>query len=901
MARTETASPDVRAADALAAYVAKRDFSKTREPPAHKPKRRRKSEPPVFVVQKHAATRLHYDFRLEIGGVLVSWAVTKGPSLDPADKRLAVHTEDHPMDYAGFEGTIPKGEYGGGTVMIWDGGTWEPIKDEDPAEQVRKGRLELRLHGQRMCGDWALVRMGGRKPADKGKDNWLLIKMKDDFARPGDGAALVEEYTTSAVTDRPMNVIAEEEGEDSTPATTKRATALARKKAPAKAKKPQQSAEMPDFVKPQLATREEKAPAADGWLHEIKYDGYRLIVRVEDGRARIYTRNGKDWTDRFKTLAATLADLPCTSVMLDGEAVVLDEHGASDFGLLQEALSDKKTDAVVFEVFDCLFLDGEDLRELPLITRKERLKVLMAEADTAGGATVRYSDHIDGAGPRVWEKACSMRLEGVISKRRDRPYRSGRGTDWIKSKCVERQEFVIGGYTLPSKGGQGIGALALGYYDAHGALTYAGKVGTGYTAATSKKLRALLEPRERKTSPFTGGTAGEKDIRFVRPDTVCEIEYAAWTREGVLRHAAFKGLREDKEARDVVLEQPAESPGEAGFVDAVEAEAEPEPEPGPEPKKAPAKGMDKAGAAKDDAAAPTFHGVKISNPDRVIYPQQGLTKRQLAEYMDFVAPRMLPFVKDRPLGLVRCPEGRGEQCFFQRHPGMGLGKSVSGTPVTEKGRTKTHVMVTDEAGLIGLVQSGVMEIHPWGARADDLEHPDVMVIDLDPHESVPFKDVRAAARDVRDRLSDLGLESFVKTTGGKGLHVVVPLPQRRNDWAEVKGFAQALARALAQEEPDRFVAVMTKAKRTGRIFIDYLRNGHGATAVAPYSSRAREGAPVAVPVTWEELSRVPSGDKWTVETLPARLKRQKADPWAGYFDVRQSLTKKAMRALGMKV
>ncbi|GAA0587148.1 DNA ligase D [Caenispirillum bisanense] len=888
----------MRAADALAAYVAKRDFSKTREPPASAPKRRRKGDAPIFVVQKHDATRLHWDFRLEMNGVLASWAVTRGPSLDPADKRLAVHTEDHPMDYAGFEGAIPKGQYGGGTVMLWDGGTWEMLEGDDPVAQVEKGKLDFLLHGQRMQGRWALVRMGGRKASDKGKDNWLLIKKKDDFSRPGEGEALVRTFMTSAVTDRSMETIAREEGAappDPAPANKAPARKAAAKAAPAR----RGGAALPAFVAPQLATREPRPPAGADWLHEIKFDGYRMIGRVEGGKARLLTRSGKDWTPRFKALAAALAALPADSLMVDGEIVVQDEAGASDFGLLQQAIADKQTDAILFHLFDCLFLDGEDLRDQPLVARKDRLRALLEAADLPPDALLRYSDHIDGAGPRVWEKACGMRLEGVISKRRDGPYRSGRGRDWVKSKCIERQEFVIGGFTEPTKGGPGIGALAVGYHDAHGALAYAGKVGTGYTEAVGRSLRKALEARLRKTCPFTeGGAKTERDIRWVKPDLVAEVEYGAWTREGILRHAAFKGLREDKDARDVVLEPPAATPAGEGYAETVATEPEPDPEPEPAPAPAP-KRRPAAARAAGKAEAPSFRGVRITSPERVVYPGQGLTKGEIAAYMDAVADHMLPYVADRPLGLVRCPEGRGDSCFFQRHPGMGLAKSVSGVPVTEKGKTKTHVMITDAAGLIGLAQSGVMEIHPWGARADDLAHPDVMILDLDPDPSVAFATVRAAAQEVRQRLADLGLVSFVKTTGGKGLHVVVPLPQRRNDWAEVKGFSQALARQMAADDPGAYVAVMTKAKRTGRIFIDYLRNGQGATAIAPFSTRSREGAPVAVPVTWEELPRLASGARWTVETLPARLKRLKADPWEGYFQLRQSLTRKALKAMGL--
>lgn len=839
-------------AGSLQDYERKRDFARTTEPRPARASAGRAGQG-VFVVQKHAARRLHYDLRLELDGVLKSWAVTRGPSLDPADKRLAVHTEDHPMTYRDFEGAIPRGAYGGGTMMVWDQGTWRFTGATEPATAYAKGRLTFDLDGTRLRGAWTLVRMGG-KAAREGKDNWLLIKSHDDAARPGDGDALVVEETTSARSGRTMEEIAGE------------AEAPAKKPAAPKAPKKAGSAPLPPpgDLAPQLCSRAVVPPKGEDWLHEIKFDGYRVLVHLQDGAARVLTRSGKDWTDRFAALARAAEVLPARAAVLDGEVVVLDAAGVSSFALLQQALSDDDQNVLVLYAFDLMHLDGEDMRPLPLIERKQRLRALLPEAGVAGA--VRYSDHIDGRdGEEVLTNACSMALEGIVSKRRDAPYTSGRGKTWVKSKCVERQEFVIGGYVPPSKTGPGIGALALGTYE-DGALVYAGKVGTGYTARVSAELRQMLDGRTRKTSPFSGLPATEhKGMVFVRPDRVCEVEFLSWSRDGLIRQGSFQGLREDKDPRDIHRES-------AGKLVKGRTRAEP-------------------------AGAPdVIEGVTLSNPDKVLYPEMGVTKRGLAEFVASVGDRLLRELAERPLSLVRCPDGPGGQCFFQRHAFKGLPEGVESLEIG--GNKGSVLVVRDLRGLIGLVQLGVLEFHPWGCRIDDCTRPDRMIFDMDPDEGLSFEAVREAARECRQRLSDAGLESFVKVTGGKGLHVVVPL-SRRHDWPQVKTFARAVAEAMAADTPGRYVATMSKAKRTGKVFVDFFRNDRAATAVAAWSTRARTGAPVAVPVAWEELDGLERADRFTVETLPRRLAGGAPDPWEDMPRLRQSLTKRALAQVGL--
>ena len=872
MARKPAESSD------LAEYRRKRDFEKTREPSGAKAAAAAGNS---FVVQKHAARRLHYDFRLELDGVLKSWAVTKGPSLDPADRRLAVHTEDHPLDYGTFEGVIPQGQYGGGTVMLWDRGTWKPLGD--PHKDYQAGKLKFELHGTRMKGAWMLVRMGGKAGREK-RDNWLLIKERDDEARPGAGTSLIDEAMTSVASDRTMEAIAadvdrvwhsDRPADDQPDAAPRKPAAEIEGARPAK---------LPKAPKPQLATLVDRAPGGAGWIHEIKFDGYRALAIVHDGKAKMLTRSGLDWTEKFKPLAAALAALPAKDAVIDGEVVVLDDQGVSSFRLLQEALSAGAPDRMGFQAFDLLHLDGRDLTPVPLVERKAALRSLFAALPE--GSPLAYSDHWDGSGDRFFQQACSMELEGIVSKRADAPYRPGRGRDWVKSKCSSRQEMVIGGFT-PSEARPGaVASLLVGYWEGD-RLVYAGKVGTGMTDALATDLRKRLENLTRKTMPFADvPKVAAKGARWAEPELVCEVEFRTWTGSGVMRHASFQGLREDKEARTVVREQAAPTPSSRPAKASTKAPSK-------------AKAADGPKSAGDDGPDLEHLGVRLTSPDKVLYKDTGLTKRDLAEYYLAVADYMLPHVAGRPLSLVRCPEGSDSECFYQRHPTRGLSEHIHAVEVREKGKTVESLAIEDVKGLVALVQMGALEIHPWGSRIDDPEKPDRLILDLDPDTEIPFSRVVEAAHAMRGFLRDLGLESFVKTTGGKGLHLYVPI-QRRHDWAEAKAFTKAIASAVSRAAPDEYTDNMAKTRRTGRIYVDYLRNDRGATAVAAWSTRSRPGATVSMPLDWSELTADLDPKRFAVATIGERLKVLKADPWQEMANIRQSITAKAKREIGMK-
>jgi bifunctional non-homologous end joining protein LigD len=820
---------------ALETYRKKRDFARTAEPRG----RKARADGHSFVIQKHAATRLHYDFRLELDGVLKSWAVTRGPSLVPGEKRLAVHVEDHPLEYGDFEGTIPKGEYGGGEVIVWDRGTWEPIGD--PHRTYKKGKLDFELDGEKLHGRWHLVRMRGKR--GEKRENWLLIKGDDEAARdPGDTDILIE-APQSVKTGRDVKELkGEAPGWSSRTGRIKKATrkATSKTKAPAAASriKRARNAPLPAFVEPQLATLTTKTPAGKRWIHEIKFDGYRLQARIDHGNVTLLTRRGHDWTEKFGSkLISALKKLPADTALLDGELVVENDAGASDFSALQAALSENRSSGFVFYAFDLLHLDGLDLTATPQVDRKERLRALLSGA----AEILRYSDHFQDSGDMVLRHACRLSLEGVVSKDRDAPYRAGRNKSWMKSKCSERQEFVIAGYVPSTTMKKAIGSLVLGYYE-KGKLVHAGRVGTGYTVALARGLFKRLDPIRTDEAPFSKRLTSDqaRDVRFVRPELVAEVEFRGWTADRSLRHASFRGLREDKPAREVVREF--------------------------EP--------------YTDAARPPA-SVKLTHPDRIYWPDAGVTKEGLADYYADVWKRMAPFVAGRPLALVRCPDGVTKQCFFQKHAWQGLSKAIRQVKDVNDSSGKPILAIDDLDGLIGLVQAGVLEIHPWGSTLEKIEEPDMIILDLDPGEGVSWQDIVEAAREVRVRLDRNGLTSFVKTSGGKGLHVVAPLKQKAQ-WPEVKAFTKALAEGMAADAPDHFVAKITKSKRRGKILVDYLRNGRGATAVAPYSTRARPGAAVSMPLAWDELTAEIGPAYFTIENAPARLANLRRDPWADF-------------------
>lgn len=848
----------------LSEYRRKRDFKSTPEPKAQKTKTSGNS----FVIQKHAARRLHYDFRLEMDGVLKSWAVTRGPSLVPGDKRLAVHVEDHPLAYGDFEGVIPPGQYGSGEVIVWDRGTWEPI--HDAKKGYKKGHLEFTLKGEKLGGHWHLVRMAGKE--GETRENWLLIKGEDEAARREGDPDIVEELPLSVKSGRPIESL---KGDGKAAVWNSRKTSKAKKPISAKTTTAKADAKikgakpgsLPDFLTPALATLVKSVPKGDRWLHEIKLDGYRIEARIDHGKVQLLTRSGLDWTDRFgKGMVSALKALPVQSALIDGEIVVESGNGSSDFSLLQQDLSEGRDDRFTYYVFDLMHLDGQDLTGAALTDRKALLEPLITEV----GAPLKYSSHFDEGGDLVLKHACRLSLEGIISKVADAPYRPGRGRDWVKSKCTARQELVVAGYVPSSVSDKAIGSLIMGVNEEDG-LRHVGRVGTGYTQKLARQLFTRLEPLKREKSPFKDKLTSleRKDAVFVEPEVVAEIEFRGWTGDAHLRHASFRGLREDKAARDVIMEMPKTNT----------------------PAKQAGRGRGSAKDAKQQAAGQaTRRRINLTHPDRLYWPEAGVTKEGLADYYALVWPRIAPFIVDRPLALLRCPEGHEKTCFFQKHGWKGMRKEI--ITIRDPKDDEALVAIHDLDGLLSLVQGAALEIHPWGSRGGDLERPDMVNIDLDPGPDVEWERVIAAAFEVRQRFEDMGLTGFVKTSGGKGLHVVAPLKPKAQ-WPEVKAAMKALADGMSADSPDDYVSTISKAKRKGKILIDYLRNGRGATAVAPYSTRARAGAPVSMPLSFDELSPEILPNHFTVENVPARLAGTDADPWEDFREAEAVLQTKA--------
>lgn len=827
-------------------YNARRDFRKTPEPKGHSRKSGKKNR--SFVVQKHDASRLHYDFRLEHDGVLKSWAVAKGPSLDTDTKRLAIRTEDHPLDYGSFEGVIPKGEYGGGTVMLWDCGDWEP--QNDPDEGLKEGKLKFTLHGERMKGGWTLVRMK-RRPREK-RENWLLIKERDEEAQE-DEDRLTSEFTESVQTGRTMDEIAS--GGD--------VWTNSRKK-PDSARSSDNhagSVKLPGFVKPQLATLVDTVPDGDDWLHEIKYDGYRAVTSTAGGKTIIRTRNGHDWSEKFTAIAGALNDLPAAAAQFDGEIAVADEKGHTDFGALQNALADGDNSRMRYYIFDLLSLNGEDLKKSPLLERKQKLKSVLSRLPKI--SPLSYCDHIEGSGGVMYDHACKIQLEGIISKKADAPYRSGRTRSWLKIKCGMGQEFVIIGWRPSDKKGRPFSSLLLGVRDGKGELRYCGRVGSGFGDREFDQLWPKLKSRARKTPPADDIPRDvRKDAKYVTPELVAEIEFRGWTRQNYVRQGSFKGLRQDKSADEIIKERETVMSG--------------------------AKRSAGNGRTSSENGAIEIERVRVTHPDRVLFPSQGATKQDLIDHYLSVADQMLPHVAGRPLSLVRCPKGREGDCFYQKHASPGFPEAFKAIEIDEKSGKGEYLYIEDVSGLVAAVQMGVLEIHIWPARRDRLDRPDRLVFDLDPDEEIGFDAVKAGASELHERLSDIGLESFLLATGGKGLHVVVP-HERRHGWEEHKTFAEAVARMMAEDSPERYVATMSKARRKGKVFIDYFRNDRGSTAIAPFSTRAREGAPVAFPLSWGALGSLEDARSVRIGDAADRLKRYRSRPWGGYFEVRQRL------------
>ncbi|MEO6582337.1 MAG: DNA ligase D [Sphingomicrobium sp.] len=817
----------------IATHNKKRDFKKTAEPKGRKLKGKGNS----FVVQKHDASRLHWDFRLEMDGVLKSWAVPKGPSLDPGQNRLAMRTEDHPLDYGDFEGTIPKGEYGGGTVMLWDQGRWVPEPGKDPSKTIDEGHLHFKLEGERMKGEWVMFRLKG-KPGEKAEP-WMLKKVTDDFADPEAGDALVEAHVTSVTTDRTMAEIAS--GSD-----VWRSNRGGQKGGRAK----KTSGEAPPaFLEPQLATLVDAVPTGPDWIHEYKYDGYRLLIATGDGAATAWTRNGNDWSNKFRALTKAAADLP-PGCLIDGEAVALNDKGKPDFQLLQSTLKESKGANLAYYAFDLLVDRGEDIRKLPNIERKARLAALLK------GATppILYGDHVIAKGEALFDAICAEGGEGIISKKASAPYRGTRTRNWLKVKCIQRQEFVIIGWSESDKR-RGFRSLLLALRDG-AKLTYAGKVGTGFNTKMIDDLREMMKPLEIDKAPLEVPRADRKGAHWLEPKLVAEIAFTEFTGDGILRHPSFIALREDKPAKDVVREKPAK--------------------------------LQPAETKGERATAESF-GIHITNPDRVIYPEGGVTKKQLADYYAAIEVLMMVDTGCRPVTLIRCPQGRGKHCFFQKHDTGSMGEHVKHIPIKEKdGKVADYLYFDDVRGLLACVQMGTIEFHSWGSRTEKVEYPDRLVFDLDPDVGLDFAAVRSAAVRLRELLADLGLKSFPLLTGGKGIHVVVPLDATAK-WDKVKSFAERFSRAVAEAEPERFTANIRKVQRKNRIFLDWLRNQRGATAVLPYSARAREGAPVAAPIAWEELEDYKGGNAFSILDADKLIERASSKTLAGWGQAQQAL------------
>ncbi|MBF8778250.1 DNA ligase D [Pseudomonas fulva] len=823
----------------LQEYHDKRDFNATPEP-SGQASRTRRAHALQYCIQKHDASHLHYDFRLELDGTLKSWAIPKGPSLDPKVRRLAVHVEDHPLDYAEFEGHIPQGHYGAGDVIVWDRGIWEP--EGDPRQGYAKGKLRFRLRGEKLAGTWNLFRthLGGKK------EQWMLVKSHDAEARSEAEYSIVEAQPDSVISERTL-----------VPRPTSRKPPR-KPGPPAKAKpaaKPIE-AELPDFVQPQLATLVDSPPAGD-WRYEVKFDGYRILARLEADDVRLFTRNGHDWSARMPRQVAALKALGVQSAWLDGEVVVFAENGVADFQALQNAFDTAHDESISYHLFDMPFLGGQDLRQLPLHARRQALRELLEHAE---GQTLKFSEDFDVPVEALLESACDLQLEGLIGKRADSPYVGRRSDDWIKLKCKRRQEFVVVGYTEPKGSRSAFGALLLALHDKDGGeLRYAGKVGTGFTATTLQSIHARLKPLEIAKPAFARPPTGAeaRGVHWLEPTLLAEVAYAQMTREGIVRHSVFHGLRDDKPATAIDLERPMPTPS--------------------------------------TGQGATLGKLRLTHAERIIDPASGTTKRQVAEYYASVAERILPHLHDRPVALVRAPDGLGGELFFQKNaaqlkiPGLvTYSKAEAGQPVLIVNRPQT---------LLGAVQMNMLELHTWNGTDKDFDKPDRFVLDLDPDPALPWKSMVEATQLALTLLDELGLKVFLKTSGGKGIHLVVPLT-RRAGWDEVKDFTHAIVNYLARLFPDRLSAVSGPKNRVGRIFIDYLRNGKGATTACAYSLRAREGLPVSVPIWREELAQLKGANQWTIANVHERL-AETEDPWADLFQTRQSITAKMRKQMGM--
>ncbi|MBV9575931.1 MAG: DNA ligase D, partial [Gammaproteobacteria bacterium] len=802
-------------------YHKKRNFQQTYEPFGKI--KHHKNKKLLFVIQKHAASHLHYDFRLELNGVLLSWAIPKGPCLDPAIKRLAMHVENHPVQYGSFEGIIPKGQYGGGTVMLWDKGEWI-AEEADPLTAYHNGNLTFTLKGIKLQGKWKLIRINHN---DK---TWLLIKIKDNYSRTIKNYDINIEEPNSILTNQSIQEIAENYNYRWTKhGLEKNISCKTSNKKKILIKMNEKSNPFPSKILPELATLVDKPPIGKKWLHEIKFDGYRLLAFKKNNKTKLFTRHHQDWTDKFTLIVERINNLPIKDIIFDGEIVVLDKNQHSDFQLLQNSIKENKDANFIYYIFDLLYYDKYDLMDLPLIKRKKMLHQIIHTSDDP---VLRYSDHIIGSGKEIFEKSCELSLEGIISKDSTRPYMQKRSKDWLKIKCVKRQEFVIGGYTLPRKRKKYFGSLLLGTYNKKNELIYNGHVGTGFTETSLKDLHEMLEKIKTKNKPFSEMPPESKNAIWVKPIFVCEVEFIEWTQDNYLRHPSFKGLRSDKPAKSITKENE----------------------------------ISLENTSNKNTSKKNRYSYTLSNPKKIIYSEDKITKQNLADYYYHIHTWILPYIINRPLTLVRCPE-EYRKCFYQKHINKTTSAPLYGIPIKEKNKMEEYIYIKDVDGLMALSQLGTLEIHPWGSKIDEIEYPDTIVFDLDPALDISWKEVVAAAFDLKEELLNLKLKSFIKTTGGKGLHVVIPI-KPEYEWSEIKNFTHVFADYMQARNPKKYINKMSKEKRKGKIFIDYLRNQQGATAIACYSTRAREHAPVATPLEWDELTNNIKDTFFTIKTLP---------------------------------
>lgn len=841
----------------LEAYRKKRNFTKTQEPKGQNKSLTNKN---CYVIQKHAASHLHYDFRIELNGVLKSWAVPKGPCLDPKIKRLAVHVEDHPLEYAEFEGIIPKGQYGGGAVMIWDNGEWI-CEDDDPPSSYQKGSLTFRLMGIKLKGLWKLISI------KKTLNHWLLIKIQDRYAKGLKDYDITIKKPKSVISGLSMQEIAKKyQYPQANNIKNKPSQSIKNKifltnrkretnfKLPVAARKTRMFAE----IRPQLASLVSQPPSGPEWLHEIKFDGYRIVAFIKNQSVRLMTRHNKDWTAKFLTVAEALKEIPIKSAILDGEVVVLDEAERSDFQLLQNSINRVSGKPFIYYVFDILYYNGHELTQIPLIERKRLLHRLIPNAENS---ILRYSDHIFDSGPDVFTKACDLGLEGIVSKNINGQYIQKRGTSWLKAKCSQRQEFVILGYTLPRGSRRYFGSLLLGLYSSHKKLLYCGLVGTGFNEHTLKSLYTKLNLYQTEHMPLAKKPRISQKVIWVKPQLVAQVEFIEWTKDGLLRHPSFKGLREDKNPFTVESE-----------------------------KILPQKKIDKLTHPKKIQTRNMIrkYHFKITHPEKLYFKEQNISKLDLIDYYQNVHSWAMPYLKNRPLTILRCPNGYHLKCFYQKHIHNPLPKTLHLIPIQEKSKTEKYIYINGEEGLLTLAQLGCLELHTWGCHIDSIDTPDTLIFDLDPAPDVAWKSVVAAALELKTDLRHLKLRAFAKTTGGKGLHVVVPI-RAEHSWDTIKNLSRFITNILVMQDPSKYIGQMAKAKRSGKIYIDYLRNQRGATAIAPYSTRANQYATIATPIAWDELTNDIRDTTFTLKTLPARLHTLKEDPWNDFLHLKQRL------------